>query len=199
MLACPMFAPTGNHYHQPCQQSGAVRSASDAVAEVAGSVRENIKLRRGFRYQSTTHAPTQRCVVRQAIKELTVVLSMRPPAFQVMTATSLWLLACVQAGWWYMGSFYPLSPALSTLLPYQMPTDAETYALCQDQVCAVAAVQSSSGNGCTQGYVWGRADCKLCTHQPCSFPGTYGSPGRPRNFQLLSDFRTTVRSQGKPS
>ena len=29
---------------------GAVCSASDAVAEVAGSVRENIKLRRGFRY-----------------------------------------------------------------------------------------------------------------------------------------------------
>lgn len=36
---------------------GAVCSASDAVAEVAGSVRENIKLRRGFRYHFTTHAP----------------------------------------------------------------------------------------------------------------------------------------------
>ena len=35
---------------------GAVCSASDAVAEVAGSVRENIKLRRGFRYHFTPHA-----------------------------------------------------------------------------------------------------------------------------------------------
>lgn len=41
----------------PAKVFGAVCSAGDAVAEVAGSVRENIKLRRGFRYFCAVQSP----------------------------------------------------------------------------------------------------------------------------------------------